>query len=290
MLKVKPYYPTFPEGKQKVFTMSYDDGNDCDIPLIELMRAYGIKATFNVNSALWSEKVEPYRPGERWRRMTPEQARSIYGTDMEVAVHGAWHPFWAEQKLVRMTADILDDRRALEKLMGYPIRGSASPYGSFNRDTEEALRLSGIEYCRMGAKATYDFRAIPENFLELQPTCKYSDPRLMELAEKFVTGNGIRNYQWMFYVWGHSYEHIRDNDWQIVENLVKYVSRRDDVWYATNIEIVDYVNASRRLRYNLDRTFVENPTDVDVWLRTKPLAQEDPGIVRIPAGGHVELG
>ena len=33
-------YPTWPEGKLKVFTMSYDDGNDCDIRLVELMRTH----------------------------------------------------------------------------------------------------------------------------------------------------------------------------------------------------------------------------------------------------------
>lgn len=286
MLKSKPYYPTFPDGKQKVFTMSYDDGGEDDIPLIELIRKYGVKATFGVNSAMWSEKAEPSRPD----RMSLEQVRSLYGTDMEVAMQCVWHPFWAQQKSGCLTEDNLVARRVMEKRMGCPIRGSAVPCESCSSDVEQAMRLVGIEYCRIGGRVTHNLRAIPENFLRLEPTCEYSDPHLMELAEKFVTGKGLRNFQWMFCVWGQSYGHMRGNDYQVVEDLVKYVSRRDDVWYATNIEIVDYVNASRRLRYNLDRTFVENPTNQDIWLRTKPLSEKDPGVICIPAFGHIELG
>ena len=43
-------YPTFPDGKRKAFTVSYDDGWPQDRRLIGLMNKYGIKGTFNLNS------------------------------------------------------------------------------------------------------------------------------------------------------------------------------------------------------------------------------------------------
>ena len=39
------------DGKTKVLTLSYDDGVVQDIRLIEIMNRYGLKGTFNINSA-----------------------------------------------------------------------------------------------------------------------------------------------------------------------------------------------------------------------------------------------
>ena len=41
------------DGKTKVLTLSYDDGVVQDIRLIEIMNKYGLKGTFNINSALY---------------------------------------------------------------------------------------------------------------------------------------------------------------------------------------------------------------------------------------------
>ncbi len=43
----------------------------------------------------------------------------------------------------------------------------------------------------------------------------------------------------MMYVWGHSYEFTNQNNWELMEDFCKLVGGRDDIWYATNIEIVD---------------------------------------------------
>ena len=41
--------------------------------------------------------------------------------------------------------------------------------------------------------------------------------------------------------WGHSYEFDNNDNWEVIENFAEYIGGRDDVWYATNIEIYDYV-------------------------------------------------
>jgi hypothetical protein len=69
----------------------------------------------------------------------------------------------------------------------------------------------------------------------------------------------------MFYVWGHSYEFNNDNNWELIEEFAKAAGNREDTWYATNIEIVDYVNALRALRVSADRTMVYNPSAIEVW-------------------------
>ena len=40
----------YPGGRGKAVTISYDDGVQQDIEMIALMRKYGIKGTFNLNS------------------------------------------------------------------------------------------------------------------------------------------------------------------------------------------------------------------------------------------------
>ena len=43
----------------------------------------------------------------------------------------------------------------------------------------------------------------------------------------------------------------------------------DDVWYATNGEIYDYVQAYNRLIWSVEMTFVHNPSAIDVYLDFK---------------------
>jgi hypothetical protein len=71
----------------------------------------------------------------------------------------------------------------------------------------------------------------------------------------------------LFYVWGHSYEFERWGDkWYIIEEFCKRISGREDIWYATNIEIKDYVDAVRNLKFTVDTSMVYNPSCTDVWL------------------------
>ena len=46
----------------------------------------------------------------------------------------------------------------------------------------------------------------------------------------------------MFYLWGHSYEFDENDNRDVIEKFAEFVGGRDDIWYATNIEIYDYVN------------------------------------------------
>ena len=69
----------------------------------------------------------------------------------------------------------------------------------------------------------------------------------------------------MFYVWGHSYEFPRDNNWDLIEDLCRYMGGRDDIWYATGIELYDYAMAFQRLEKSLDEKIIYNPSALDVW-------------------------
>ena len=274
-------YPIWPGGRQKVFTMSYDDGNDCDIRLVELMRKHHVKGTFNINSGLCPSEPVPYDISKQWRRMTMQECIDLYGCDMEIAVHGQIHPSWDCMPTANAMQDVLNDRCALERATGKIIRGAAFPYGTYNDDVVELLRLAGIAYCR-NVVSTRDLRAIPKDFLRLQPTTRNRDPKVIDISRKFVDGQDPAGRLWMLYIWGHSYEFITDDSWGLMEEVLDIVGEREDIWYATNIEMIDYMLAYKALRYNVDQTLVHNPTDQDVWLRV--LHGRDDVIVKVAAG------
>lgn len=65
----------FPEGRLKAVTLSYDDGMDQDIRLIEIMKKNGLKGTFNLNSGLYAPEGTVYPKEQIWvRRMSRSQA------------------------------------------------------------------------------------------------------------------------------------------------------------------------------------------------------------------------
>ena len=75
-----------------------------------------------------------------------------------------------------------------------------------------------------------------------------------------------RLFSYMMYVWGHSYEFDNHDNWNVIEDFCAYMGGRNDIWYATNIEIIDYMDAARRLIFSADCRRVYNPNAISVWL------------------------
>ena len=63
---------------------------------------------------------------------------------------------------------------------------------------------------------------------------------------------------------------------------------RDDIWYATNIEIVDYMEDAARLQYTAAGDRVYNPNAQSVWIQVE-LPGEGRKIHEIPGGKSVKL-
>ena len=256
-------YMKLKDGKSKVLTLSYDDGVVQDIRLMEILNKYGIKATFNINTGL-------YLPEDAVReryygRMKLSEGKALYaGSGHEVAVHGLTHPALNRLKTDEVLTEILEDRKNIEKEYCTLARGMAYPGGTYDESVMDALRKCGICYART-IKSTEQV-SFPENWLEWHPTCHHNNPRLMDLAKRFVeetprTGSAT----WMFYLWGHSYEFDNRDNWNVIEEFARHCGGKDDIWYATNIEIYDYVKAYESLETSVDKSFVHNPSAIDVW-------------------------
>ncbi len=256
-------YMKLKDGKSKVLTLSYDDGVVQDIRLIAIMDKCGIKGTFNINSG--SYLAEDAVREKYYGRMKLSEAKELYiGSGHEVAVHGYTHPFLEKLKPEQVICDVMRDRQDIEKQYGVVTRGMAYPFGTYSTEVIECLKKCGICYSRTTASTgKFDF---PQNWLALHPTCHHTDKRLMELAKNFAEAEITRDADAkMFYLWGHSYEFDNNDNWNVIEEFCEYIGGRDDIWYATNIEIYDYVKAYESLQVSLDETIVHNPSAIDVW-------------------------
>ncbi len=71
------------------------------------------------------------------------------------------------------------------------------------------------------------------------------------------------------YVWGHSYEFDDRHNWDIIESFAKRVSGRKDIWFATNSEVYNYVQAYKNLVFSIDGERVYNPSHMPVWIEIR---------------------
>jgi len=251
----------WPEGRVKAFTLSYDDGVEQDRKLVAIFNRYHLKATFNLNSGLQNESSFWIKNGITIKRMNADGLKALY-EGHEVAAHSLTHPKLNEIPEDEIRTEISKDKRNLEVLFEYPVRGMAYPFGVYDDKVIEIIESCGIEYSRTVKQ--HERFTIPEDFYEWHPTCHHNHPRLMDLAGAFIS-NKVESLA-LFYVWGHSYEFELDRNWESIERFCEFIGDREDIWYATNIQIVDYLKAQSALIYSEDQAEVFNPGSIPVWL------------------------
>ena len=90
--------------------------------------------------------------------------------------------------------------------------------------------------------------------------------------------------------WGHSYEFEANDNWQVIEDFCEKMGGHEDIWYATNIEIYDYIDAYGQLRWSADGKIVHNPTAITLWGVLDGNKRTGAGkIIEIAPGETVEL-
>jgi peptidoglycan/xylan/chitin deacetylase (PgdA/CDA1 family) len=273
--KFRKIYTVFPEGKFKVLTLSYDDGKIPDKRLLSIFNEYELKGTFNINSGMEDQAFnEPYN-----ERIPLSEVKELY-KGHEIACHTLLHPTIARCPKEQIILQVIEDRRKLEETVGYTVRGMAYPNGSYSDEVVDALKACGIRHART-VRSTLGFE-MPSDYLRWNPTCHHANASLDDLCDEFISMNKSQ-YLGMFYVWGHSYEFERDNNWKIIEKFSKKIGKKSDIWYATNIEIVDYLDMSERVQVSVNGDFAYNPNAGSVWLEV------DGRTVELKGGKTTEL-
>ncbi len=280
------YFMRFPEGKAKAVTFSYDDNVKDNIRMAEALDRHGIKCTFNLNAKSLLE-------GER---LTVEEAKAhLLPGGHEIAVHTDNHRAPGLIGVTDGIREVLDCRRSLEQAFGGIIRGMAYPDSGIRRiqprtDYETIrryLRDLGIAYSRSLGGDNNGFE-LPEDWYNWIPTAHHENPLLFDYIDEFTSLDVAALYTTarrprLFYLWGHAYEFRRNDNWDRLDEICKRLGGKSDIWYATNIEIYDYIAAFRALQASADGMTFYNPTVIPVWLESKN------GLYRIGAGEQVTI-
>lgn len=259
----------FPGGRGKAITFSYDDGCPQDIRFAQTLTKYGLKCTFNLNNdEMRGEKA-----------LTREQIEeNMLSAGHEIAVHGQFHRAEGCVRPIEGIRDVLACRTQLESKYGRIIRGMAYPdcgitrfhNGTDYQKIKNYLTELDIVYSRTLGGDNDRFE-LPTDWHAWMPSVHHNNPKTLEYADKFLAINlaptvyHAARQPRLFYIWGHSYEFDRQNNWDLLDTLCEKISGKDDVWYATNIEIYDYVTAYNSLVYSADGSMIYNPTLHTVW-------------------------
>lgn len=227
------------DGKLKALTFSYDDGVVEDVRFIELINKYNIKCTFNLNSNLfgtrndftWHEFFIPHL------RLTKNQIGGLYDGH-EIAAHTLNHLNLTTLKKEEIIKEVEEDRINLSKIFDCDVVGFAYPCGGVNNDDRVAKIIkenTGIKYART-VDFTYNFD-MPTNLYRYNPTISHNDyDNIFRLAEEFV--NLKPDSPKLFSIMGHSYELNMRDTWDKLEDLLKILSNREDIFYGTNKQVL----------------------------------------------------
>lgn len=257
----------FPEGKAKAVTLSYDDGCVADLHFSDVISKAGLKCTFNLNSNALRKEI-----------ITDEQIKSYFlDRGHEIAIHGALHRAPGYQRPIEGIKEVLDCRLELEKRFNRIIRGMAYPDSgirSFENGTNYEIIKNylvdlDISYSRSLGADNDKFR-LPDDWHCWVPTAHHKNPKLMEYIDKFVNIDPSKGWisghaSRLFYLWGHSFEFDCDDNWGLLDGICEKLGGHSDVWYATNIEICNYVQAYNSLVYSADGYMIYNPSLYILW-------------------------
>ena len=240
------------DGKKFAITFSFDDCNVADRRLISILNKYDLKGTFHLISGRFDHDTV----------VNKAEVKDLY-SGHEIAGHTLDHPHVERLPGLYQAQQLLKDKENLEDICGYIVRGFSYPYNAKNEYTIPLLKSLGFAYSRT-TKSTFGFQQ-PEDLYLWNPTCHYKE--FDKVYDSFMR---VRNQSWnyggIFYIWGHSYEIADANGWEEFDNLCSKIAHLDDVWYATNIEIADYVNAQKSLLFSANTKKAYNPTCTDVWV------------------------
>lgn len=225
--------------KMKV-VQCWDDGVVTDIRLIEILRKYGAKATFNLNPGLMKEERQPcgwvHGKNYGWShkgfyggKIGTKEMTEIYA-GFEVASHN-----WRHENAGQVPDDVFiksasDTRKFLEDKFQRECRGFAWPCGLYTPTTMALLHEAGFAYGRT-TKNVADVTKYDDS-MALHSNCHFQDSQFWAKYDAAKT-TGV------FYFWGHSYENFEyDGLWGQLEEKIQIITEDPDTEWANVIDIV----------------------------------------------------
>ena len=201
-------------------TASFDDGSIFDLRTADMMKQYGIDATFyipvNWQKYLIKKGIEP---------LTDDDARSI-AEDFVIGSHGVDHELLTKVDASTVKREVVDSRKALQDFFGQPIRKFCYPRGYFDDRVKAFVKEAGYGSART---VTVGALSAPADPFETHTTVHVGYDRKeyntdwLSYAEMMLN-RAIEQSQHMpvrYHFWGHSEEINRLGQWERFDKFLK---------------------------------------------------------------------
>ena len=229
----------------KIVTTSWDDGHKLDLKLAILLEKYSIPATFYVSPE--------DRELQRKDLLNNTQVKALSKNKLfEIGGHTITHPVLTDIPLSQAEKEIKESKKYLEKLVGGKILMFCPPKGLYNQDIKKLIKEAGY----LGSRTIQTFRTkSPTDFFEMG-TSNHSVYRNIFYSWGLAFFNNpsflpfLYNNDWVrisckifdhvlehggiWHFWGHSWQIEKNNWWQGLEEIFKYISGNPKVKYLTN--------------------------------------------------------
>lgn len=248
----------YPYGKKKAFNVTYDDGVLQDVRFVELLNQYGLKGTFNLNSALMeNEFAWTHEQGLVVKRLRTDAVKDLYAGH-EAASHTLNHPYMHDLSKEGVMWELSQDKRNLEVIFGKEIKGFAVPFDYYSGMIEECVKACGFAYGRI-SEMSHSFRP-QKDYYNWKATVFHCEDVLEALTRQFVeTDEELAVFQ----IVGHSYDLDAEDMWDRMEDVFRVISEQDDVLPMTMIEMVEYLQAMEQAE--ITEEYIQNHSDRSLW-------------------------
>ncbi len=230
-------------AKMKV-VQCWDDGVITDIRLIEILKKYNAKATFNLNIGLmqpergvsiWNHDPFPNtwnHMGFRCGKIGLNELKDVY-SGFEVASHCMNHENAGTIPDEDFIKAAVGARKYLEDLFEKECPGFAWPCGRYTESTCKLMHEAGFTYGRT-VENTDDVTRCKDT-MAMATNCHFMDGGFYHKYEA-AKATGV------FYFWGHSYETLDyDRLWEQLEDKIRYITGDPDSEWADVKDIVSLV-------------------------------------------------
>ena len=222
----------------RYITVSVDDGYPADFRVADLLRKYGLQATFYV----------PVHNSEH-AVMTPAQLRQL-SQEFEIGGHTYNHTALNSLSETDAWKEIYDGKRELEEILGQPIVSFCYPKGKFNRTTPALVKRAGF---LGGRTCLFNLTAFPRDpFLWGLTTHACGHSKLIQARHAVLEQNfaGLQNFFTIYkgatdwfthfshgldhvekhggiaHLYFHSWEIDELGDWERLESALRAASQR----------------------------------------------------------------
>lgn len=245
------------QRKISIVTTSWDDGDIRDLRIADLLHAYGVPGTFYV-------PIEPFNGNPS---LSPSDLRSMLSAGFEIGGHGIAHEIMSEISVEKANHVVRTCKAILEQTLGQRLRMFCYPRGRYTPQVVEALKSAGYEGARtVRLLATgmnyspYDLptsaQVYPHTRVEyLRNIGRAKDlGRLYDYVANLNFADGwvgigkklfdrVLEQGGIWHMWGHSWEVDQLQQFDAMREMLDYVSRREDVLYLNNGDVLKYLPA-----------------------------------------------